>query len=130
MKIVKLFGILAVCCLSLAAVSCSKDDSWKKDDGGKQDEAVTSLKGTTWATGEQLGIGTLTLSFTDKEATLKRVSEGKTTSYTYPYTFSKGTMKTKGKLLNDKEQDITGTVSGKTMNVTFSSSGNYIFSKK
>ena len=130
MKIVKLFCLLAVCCLSLASVSCSKDDSWKKDDGGKQDEAVTSLKGTTWATGEQLGIGTLTLSFTDKEATLKRVSEGKTTSCTYPYTFSNGTMKTKGKLLNDIEQDLVGTVTGTSMNVEFSKSGNFIFFKK
>lgn len=39
-------------------------------------------------------------------------------------------MKTKGKLLNDQEQDLTGTVSGSTMNVSFSKSGNYIFSKK
>ena len=39
-------------------------------------------------------------------------------------------MTTKGKLLNDQEQDITGTVSGNTMNVTFSKSGNYVFSKK
>jgi hypothetical protein len=39
-------------------------------------------------------------------------------------------MKTKGKLANDVEQDLTGTVSGSNMNVVFSKSGNYIFSKK
>ena len=77
-----------------------------------------------------MGIGTLTLSFTDKDATLKRVADGKTTTCTYPYTLSNGKMTTKGKLLNDQEQDITGTVSGTTMNVTFSKSGNYVFSKK
>lgn len=130
MKHFKLFCLLATCCLALAAVSCSKDNSGNKDNGGKQDDAVTSLKGTTWTTGEQMGIGTLTLSFTDKDATLKRTSDGNTTSCTYPYTFSNGTMKTKGKLLNDKEQNLTGTVSGTTMNVSFSSSGNFIFSKK
>jgi hypothetical protein len=77
-----------------------------------------------------MGIGTLTLSFTDKDATLKRVADGKTTTCTYPYTYSNGTMNTKGKLLNDEEQDITGTVSGANMNVSFSKSGNYAFSKK
>ena len=39
-------------------------------------------------------------------------------------------MKTKGKLLNDVEQDLVGTITGTTMNVEFSKSGNYIFSKK
>ena len=130
MKNLRLFGLLAACCLALAFVSCSKDNSGNKEGGGKQDDTVTSLKGTTWATGEQLGVGTLTLSFTEKDATLKRTSDGKTTSCTYPYTFSNGTMKTKGKLLNDQEQDLTGTVSGSTMNVSFSKSGNFIFSKK
>ena len=130
MKFNKIIGLLAACCLVLSTVACTKDNPEKKGDGGKQDEAVTSLKGTTWATGEQLGVGTLTLSFTEKDATLKRVADGKTTSCTYPYTFSKGTMKTKGKLLNGKEQDLTGTVTGTTMNVTFSTSGNYIFSRK
>ena len=129
MKITKLLGLLAACCLIVATPSCTKDNSGKKEEE-KQDGKITSLKGTTWTTSDLLGIGTLTLSFTEKEATLKRTSESGSTSTTYPYTFSKGTMKTKGKLLNDKEQDITGTVSGKTMNVTFSSSGNYIFSKK
>ena len=130
MKNLRLFGLLAACCLALATVSCSKDNSGNKEGSGKQDDTVTSLKGTTWATGEQLGVGTLTLSFTEKDATLKRTSDGKTTSCTYPYTFSNGTMKTKGKLLNDQEQDLTGTVSGSTMNVSFSKSGNFIFSKK
>ena len=131
MKTLKLFGLLAACCLALATFSCSKDNSGSKDEGGgKQDGTVTSLKGTTWSTAELVGIGTLTLSFTDKDATLKRVADGKTTTCTYPYTYSNGTMKTKGKLLNDKEQDITGTVSGSNMNITFSSSGNYAFSKK
>ena len=130
MKTLKLFGLLAACCLALATVSCSKENSGNIEDGGKQDGTVTSLKGTTWTTGEQLGVGTLTLSFTEKDATLKRISDGNTTSCTYPYTFSNGTMKTKGKLLNDQEQDLTGTVSGSTMNVSFSKSGNYIFSKK
>ena len=129
MKIFRLFGLLAACCLTLVTVSCSKDNSGKKDDGG-QDGTVTSLKGPTWATADLVGIGTLTLSFTDKDATLKRVSEGNTTTCTYPYTYSNGTMKTKGKLLNDQEQDITGTVSGSNMNVSFSKSGNYAFSKK
>ena len=135
MKYLKLFGLLAACCLTLATVSCSKDNSGGNDsgdngNGGNQDGAVTSLKGTTWSTAELVGIGTLTLSFTDKDATLKRVSDGNTTTCTYPYTFSNGTMKTKGKLLNDQEQDITGTVSGSSMNVTFSKSGNYVFGKK
>ena len=133
MKHIKLFGFLAVVCLALATVSCSKENNASGSSDptpGKQDGTVTSLKGTTWATGEQMGIGTLTLSFTDKDATLKRVADGKTTTCTYPYTFSNGKMTTKGKLLNDQEQDITGTVSGNTMNVTFSKSGNYVFSKK
>ncbi|MBR7005065.1 MAG: hypothetical protein IKI00_08900 [Bacteroidales bacterium] len=132
MKHIKLFSFLAVLGLALATVSCSKENASGSSDStpGKQEGTVTSLKGTTWSTGEQLGIGTLTLSFTDKDATLKRVSDGKTTSCTYPYTFSNGKMTTKGKLLNDQEQDITGTVSGGTMNVTFSKSGNYVFSKK
>ncbi len=69
-------------------------------------------------------------SFSWQPAALKRVSEGNTTTCTYPYTYSNGTMKTKGKLLNDQEQDITGTVSGSNMNVSFSKSGNYAFSKK
>ena len=131
MENLKLFGLLAACCLALATVSCSKDNPGNNGEGGgKQDGTVTSLKGTTWSTADLVGIGTLTLSFTDKDATLKRVSDGNTTSCTYPYTYSNGTMKTKGKLLNDKEQDITGTVSGSNMNVSFSSSGNYAFSKK
>ena len=131
MKNLKLFGLLAACYLALAAISCSKDNSGNNEQGGgKQGETVTSLKGTTWSTADLMGVGTLTLSFTDKEATLKRVSGGNTTTCTYPYTYSNGTMKTKGKLLNDEEQDITGTVSGSNMNVVFSKSGNYAFSKK
>ena len=130
MKYLKLIGLLAACCLALATVSCSKDNSGSKDSDGKQDGAVTSLKGTTWSTADLVGIGTLTLSFTDTDATLKRVADGNTTTCTNPYTFSNGTMKTKGKLLNDKEQDITGTISGPSMNVSFSESGNYVFGKK
>jgi hypothetical protein len=134
MKNLKLFGLLAACCLALAAVSCSKDNSGNNEQGGggsgKPGETVASLKGTTWSTADLMGVGTLTLSFTDKDATLKRVSDGNTTTCTYPYTYSGGTMKTKGKLLNDQEQDITGTVSGSSMNVSFSSSGNYVFGKK
>ena len=82
MKHIKLFGFLAVVCLALATVSCSKENNASGSSDptpGKQDGTVTSLKGTTWATGEQMGIGTLTLSFTDKDATLKRVADGKTT---------------------------------------------------
>jgi major membrane immunogen (membrane-anchored lipoprotein) len=132
MKHIKLFCLLAACCLALASVSCTKENSsGNTDTPGKQEDTVTSsLNGTTWSTGEQLGLGTLTFSFTKKDATLKRVSDGKTTSCTYPYTYKNGTMKTKGKLLNDQEQDVTGTVSGTTMNVAFSKSGNYVFSKK
>ena len=131
MKNLKLFGLLAACCLALTTMSCSKDNSGSQGDGGgKQDGTVTSLKGTTWSTADLMGIGTLTLSFTDKDATLKRVADGKTTTCTYPYTYSNGTMKTKGKLVSDEEQDITGTVSGANMNVSFSKSGNYAFSKK
>ena len=131
MKNLKLFGLLAVCCLALATVSCSKDNSGNNEQGGgKQGETVASLKGTTWSTADLLGVGTLTLSFTENDATLKRVSGGNTTTCTYPYTYSNGTMKTKGKLLNDEVQDITGTVSGSNMNVVFSKSGNYAFSKK
>ena len=131
MKNLKLFGLLAACCLALATVSCSKDNSGNNEQGGgKQGETVASLKGTTWSTADLLGVGTLTLSFTENDATLKRVSGGNTTTCTYPYTYSNGTMKTKGKLLNDEVQDITGTVSGSNMNVVFSKSGNYAFSKK
>ena len=134
MKNLKLFGLLAVCCLALTAISCSKDNSGKNEQGGggsgKPGEAVASLKGTTWSTADLMGVGTLTLSFTDKDATLKRVSGGNTTTCTNPYTYSNGTMKTKGTLLNDEVQDITGTVSGSNMNVVFSKSGNYAFSKK
>ena len=132
MKHIKLFSFLAVLGLALATVSCSKENASGSSDStpGKQEGTVTSLKGTTWSTGEQLGLGTLTFSFTITDATLKRVSDGKTTTCTYPYTFSNEKMTTKGKLLNDQEQDITGTVSGNTMNVTFSKSGNYVFSKK
>ena len=46
MKHFNLFCLLAACCLALAAVSCSKDNSGNRDNGGKQDDAVTSLKGT------------------------------------------------------------------------------------
>ena len=118
MKHIKLFCLLAACCLALASVSCTKENSsGSTDTPGKQEGTVlSSLNGTTWSTGKQMGLGTLTLSFTKTDATLKRVSDGK--------------MTTKGKLLNDQEQDITGTVSGNTMNVTFSKSGNYVFSKK
>ncbi|MBQ6176793.1 MAG: hypothetical protein IJK29_06310 [Bacteroidales bacterium] len=134
MKNLKLFGLLAACCLALAAVSCSKDNSGNNEQGGggsgKPGEAVASLKGTTWSTADLMGVGTLTLSFTDKEATLTRVSGRITSTCTYPYTYSNGTMKTQGKLLNDELQDITGTVSGSNMNVVFSKSGNYAFSKK
>lgn len=129
MKITKLLGLLAACCLIVATPSCTKDNSGKKEEE-KQDGKITSLKGTTWTTSDLLGIGTLTLSFTEKEATLKRTSESGSTSTTYPYTFSNGTMKTKGKLLNDIEQDLVGTVTGTSMNVEFSKSGNYIFVKK
>ena len=132
MRYLKLFSLLAACCLAIATVSCTKDNSGSNNSGGSgnQEGTLASLKGTTWSTADLVGIGTLTLSFTDKDATLKRVSDGNTTTCTYPYTYSGGTMKTKGKLLNDQEQDITGTVSGSSMNVSFSVSGNYVFGKK
>ena len=131
MRTLKLFGLLAACYLALAAISCSKDNSGNNEQGGgKQGETVTSLKGTTWSTADLMGYGVLTLSFTDKDATLKRVSDGKTTTCTYPYTYSNGTMKTKGKLVTDEEQDVTGTVSGADMTVVFSKGGNFAFSKK
>ncbi|MBO5582294.1 MAG: hypothetical protein J5948_07290 [Bacteroidales bacterium] len=126
----KLFSLLAACCLAIATVSCTKDNSGGDGGSGNQEGTLASLKGTTWSTADLVGIGTLTLSFTDKDATLKRVSDGNTTTCTYPYTYSGGTMKTKGKLLNDQEQDITGIVSGSSMNVSFSVSGNYVFGKK
>lgn len=129
MKISKLLGLLAACCLVLASPSFTKTTPEKQEEG-KQDGKTTTLNGTTWSTSDLLGIGTLTLSFTEKDATLKRTSEGKSTNSTYPYTFSNGTMKTKGKLLNDIEQDLVGTISGTSMNVEFSKSGNYIFVKK
>ena len=130
MKHIKLFGLLAAVCLVLSTVSCTKEGPGNKEQGGNQGQTETSLKGTTWATADLMGIGTLTFTFTDIDATLKRVAEGKTTTCTYPYTFSDGTMKTKAKLVSDQEQDVTGTVSGTTMNVTFSKSGNYVFGKK
>lgn len=133
MKHIQFFGLLAAICLALATVSCTKEEYGSNDNNsGKQDSGTVtpSLKGTTWSTADLMGIGTLTFSFTDKDATLKRVSGGTTTTCTYPYTFNNGQLKTKGKLLNDQEQDVTGTVSGNNMNVTFSKSGNYVFSKK
>ena len=130
MKYLKLFGLLAACCLALATVSCTKDNSGGNGGGGSQEGAIASLKGTTWSTADLVGIGALTLSFTDTDATLKRVSNGVTTSCTYPYTYSNGTMKTKGKLVTDEEQDVTGTVSGADMTVVFSKGGNFAFSKK
>jgi hypothetical protein len=130
MRYLKLFSLLAACCLAIATVSCTKDNSGGDGGSGNQEGTLASLKGTTWSTADLMGIGTLTLSFTDKDATLKRVADGKTTTCTYPYTYSNGTMKTKGKLVSDEEQDITGTVSGANMNVSFSKSGNYAFSKK
>ena len=130
MKNMKLFGLLAACCLALATVSCSKDNSGNNEQGGGKQGEVASLKGTTWSTADLMGYGVLTLSFTDKDATLKRVSDGKTTTCTYPYTYSNGTMKTKGKLVTDEEQDVTGTVSGADMTVVFSKGGNFAFSKK
>ena len=130
MRYLKLFSLLAACCLAIATVSCTKDNSGGDGGSGNQEGTLASLKGTTWSTADLVGIGTLTLSFTDKDATLKRVADGKTTTCTYPYTYSNGTMKTKGKLVSDEEQDITGTVSGSSMNVSFSASGNYVFGKK
>lgn len=130
MRTLKLFGLLAACCLALATVSCSKDNSGNNEQGGGKQSEVASLKGTTWSTADLMGYGVLTLSFTDKDATLKRVSDGKTTTCTYPYTYSNGTMKTKGKLVTDEEQDVTGTVSGADMTVVFSKGGNFAFSKK
>ena len=130
MKNMKLFGLLAACCLALTTLSCSKDNSGNNEQGGGKQGEVASLKGTTWSTADLMGYGVLTLSFTDKDATLKRVSDGKTTTCTYPYTYSNGTMKTKGKLVTDEEQDVTGTVSGADMTVVFSKGGNFAFSKK
>ena len=130
MRTLKLFGLLAACCLALSTVSCSKDNSGNNEQGGGKQGEVASLKGTTWSTADLMGYGVLTLSFTDKDATLKRVSDGKTTTCTYPYTYSNGTMKTKGKLVTDEEQDVTGTVSGADMTVVFSKGGNFAFSKK
>ena len=112
-------------------VSCDKDKIQKDDTKPSSGETgVTSLSGTTWSTASLAGIGTLTLTFTSTDCTLTRDNEGSRVSCTYPYTFNNGTMKTKGKLANDVEQDLTGTVSGSNMNVVFSKSGNYIFSKK
>ena len=112
-------------------VSCDKDKIQKDDTKPSSGETgVTSLNGTTWSTASLAGIGTLTLTFTATDCTLTRDNEGSRVSCTYPYTFNNGTMKTKGKLANDVEQDLTGTVSGSNMNVVFSKSGNYIFSKK
>ena len=130
MRTLKLFGLLAACCLALATVSCSKDNSGNNEQGGGKQGEVTSLKGTTWSTADLMGYGVLTLSFTDTDATLKRVSDGNTTTCTSPYTYSNGTMKTKGKLVTDEEQDVTGTVSGADMTVVFSKGGNFAFSKK
>ena len=39
-------------------------------------------------------------------------------------------MKTKGKLVTNEEQDVTGTVSGSDMTVVFSKGGNFAFSEK
>ena len=86
MKYLKLFSLLAACCLALATVSCSKDNSGNNEQGGGKQGEVASLKGTTWSTADLMGYGVLTLSFTDKDATLKRVSDGNTTTCTYPYT--------------------------------------------
>jgi len=123
--------LAAVMVIAALSISCSKDNSSKKDDS---QSGTSSLSGTTWTTGEQMGFGTLTLSFTAKDCTLKLTNGGKSESCTYPYTYSDGTVKTKVKLSvwsGGEEQDATGTVNGNGMNFKLAKNGsNYYFSKK
>ena len=115
------------------SVSCSKDNSTKKDDSSPS-ESSTSIAGTTWTTAEQVGFGTLTLTFTSTDCTLKRINGGMAESCSYPYTFSGNTVKTKVKLSvwsGGEEQDATGTVNGDSRDFKLSKNGsNYLFSKK
>lgn len=132
----KLFSVLAALIIVSLGVSCTKDNTSSKDSsgGGGSSDPSTSIAGTTWSTAEQMGFGTLTLSFTSSSCTLKRTNGGNTESCSYPYTFSDNTVKTKVKLSvwsGGEEQEATGTVSGTTMNFKLSKNGsNYIFSKK
>ena len=128
-----LISILAALIILSLGVSCTKDNPSNKD-GGNPSEPSTSLAGTTWSTAEQVGFGTLTLSFTSGDCTLKRTNGGNTEVCTYPYTLSGNTVKTKVRLSvwsGGEEQEATGTVSGSNLNLKLSKNGsNYIFSKK
>ncbi len=128
-----LFYVLAVLIILGLGISCTKDNSTRKD-GGNPSEPSTSIAGTTWSTADQVGFGTLTLSFSSGDCTLKRTNGGNTESCTYPYTFSGNTVKTKVKLSvwsGGEEQESTGTVSGSSLNFKLSKNGsNYLFSKK
>ncbi len=134
----KLISILAAALVIVSlGVSCTKDNPTNTSGGGQSSgggSATSSIAGTTWSTAEQAGFGTLTLTFTANDCTLKRTNGSNSESCTYPYTFSGNTVKTKVKLSvwnGGEEQEATGTVSGNGMNFKLSKNGsNYLFSKK
>ena len=138
----KLISILSVALVIAGlSISCSKDDSSSNGGGSSSGSSsssssstTSSLAGTTWATADLLGFGTLTLSFSANDCTAKITNGSKVESCTYPYTFSGNTMNTKVKMSvwsGGEEQDATGTVSGNSMNFKLSKNGsNYALSKK
>jgi hypothetical protein len=135
----KLFSIISVALVVVAlSVSCTKDNTINNNGNGgskpSDTPASTSVAGTTWSTAEQLGLGTLTLSFTAKDCTLKLTNGKDVESCTYPYTLSGNTLKTKVKMSvwsRGEEQEATGTINGNDMNFKLAKNGsNYVFSKK
>ena len=138
-----LISILAAAMVIVGlSISCVKDNSSNQggsssDSGsgsGSGSGSSSSIAGTTWATADQVGFGTLTLTFTASDCTLKRTNGSSSESCTYPYTFSGNTVKTKVKLSvwsGGAEEEATGTVSGNNMSFKLSKNGsNYAFSKK
>lgn len=79
-NLIFVLATLAILCLG---VSCSKDNSTSKD-GGSPSEPSASIAGTTWSTADQAGFGTLTLSFSASDCTLKRTNGGNTESAPIP----------------------------------------------
>ena len=137
----KLIFIITALVFAGLCLSCTKDNSINSGGGSGSgsgnsgsSSATVSLSGTTWTTGEMIGFGTLTLTFTATDCTLKRTNGSATESCTYPYTLSGNTVNTKVKLSvwsGGEEQDATGTISGTSMDFKLSKNGsNYSFSKK
>ena len=137
----KLIIIITALVFAGLCLSCTKDNSTNNGGGSgsgsgnsSSSSATISLAGTTWKTADMAGFGTLTLTFTAKDCTLKRTNGSAVESCTYPYTLSGNTVNTKVKLSvwsGGEEQDATGTISGSSMDFKLSKNGsNYSFSKK